>query len=369
MHNYNKDIPGFYEAAGGKRLEGLYNRLFLNIPTTVNFSDNFEIASLKAIEEHFEIFTSDVTVIGSKVIEENVWVGKEGSYKDILLHSSYNSPDGDYPILGGSAHWLKKEDLDTLHVKVRAACKNKDEVKLLCDLLLPHKLQLKNKIYMLVSNFGELSLSPLPTLEVSGNLTLNYGAGFEEFHDKVIDSLKTKTSGLYLFSGPPGTGKSSYIKYLTTCDIGRKIVYIPGGMIQQLVSPEMVPLLVDNKNIILVIEDAEKALISRETSTDTDMVQTILNLTSGFLGDAANVSIIATFNTAKENIDQALLRKGRLKLSYEFDKLSLEDTIKLAESLKLNTSGITEGMTLADIYHMEDQPGYEKPEERRVGFF
>lgn len=370
MHIYNKQLADIYEKPNAKRLEYLYNKLFETIPTTVTFSDNFEMDSLKAIEENFDIFTSDITVVGLRLVEENVWVGKEGTiYEDILLHSSYRSPDGDHPMLGTVYGNVKKEDLDSMHVSVRAACQDKEKAKLLCDLLLPHKLQLKNKIYMLTASYGELSLSPLPTMEVSSNLALNYGAEFESFHDKLIDSLKTKTSGLYLFSGPPGTGKSSYIKYLTSCDIGRKIVYIPGGMIEQLVSPEMVPLLVENKNIILVIEDAEKALISREVSANTDMVQTVLNLTSGFLGDAANVSIIATFNTSKDNIDSALLRKGRLKLSYEFDKLSLDDTVKLAESLGLNTSGITEGMTLADIYHMEEQPGYEKPEEKRVGFF
>lgn len=369
MHSYNTHLANIYEKPNAKRLEHLYNKLFETIPTTVGFSDNFEMACLDAIKEHFDIFTSDITVVGSRFVEENVWVGKKGTYTDILLHSSYRSPDGDHPMLGSVYNNVKKEDIDSMHISVRAACKNKEEAKLLCDLLLPHKLQLKNKIYMLTASYGELSLSPLPTMEVNGNLALNYGAEFEAFHEKIMDSLKTKTSGLYLFSGPPGTGKSSYIKYLTTCDIGRKIVYIPGGMIEQLVSPEMVPLLVENKNIILVIEDAEKALISREVSANTDMVQTVLNLTSGFLGDAANVSIIATFNTSKDNIDQALLRKGRLKLSYEFDKLSLDDTIKLAESLGLNTSGVNEGMTLADIYHMEEQPGYEKPEEKRVGFF
>jgi hypothetical protein len=370
MHSYNTHLADIYEKPNSKRLEHLYNRLFKNIPTTVTFSDNFEMDSLKAIEEHFDIFSSDITVVGSRFVEENVWVGKEGEYKDILLHSSYRSPDGDHPMLGAVyGNSVKKEDIDSMHVSVRAACKDREEAKRLCDLLLPFKLQLKNKIYMLTASYGELNLSPLPTMDVNSNLALNYGSEFEAFHEKLMDSLKTKTSGLYLFSGPPGTGKSSYIKYLTTCDIGRKIVYIPGGMIEQLVSPEMVPLLVENKNIILVIEDAEKALISREVSANTDMVQTVLNLTSGFLGDAANVSIIATFNTSKDNIDSALLRKGRLKLSYEFDKLSLDDTIKLAESLGLNTSGITEGMTLADIYHMEEQPGYEKPEEKRVGFF
>lgn len=367
MHSYNNNLADIYEKPNSKRLEHLYNKLFTIIPTTVSFSDNFEMNSLKAIEEYFDIFTSDITVVGSRLVEENVWVGK-GTYNDILLHTSYRSADGDHPLLGAAYGNIKKEDLDSMHVSVRAACKNKEEAKLLCDLLLPHKLQLKNKIYMLTANYGELSLSPLPTMNVNNDLALNYGVEFEDFHTKLIDSLKTKTSGLYLFSGPPGTGKSSYIKYLTSCDIGRKIVYIPGGMIEQLVSPEMVPLLVENKNIILVIEDAEKALISREISANTDMVQTVLNLTSGFLGDAANVSIIATFNTSKENIDPALLRKGRLKLSYEFDKLSLKDSIKLAEALGLNTSGITEGMTLAEIYHMEEQPGYMQPEEKRVGF-
>lgn len=368
MHSYNTLLANIYEKPNAKRLEHLYNILFETIPTTVTFSDNFEMDSLKAIEEHFDIFSSDITVVGSRLVEENVWVGKKGTYRDILLHSSYRSPDGDHPMLGALYGNVKKEDIDSMHVSVRAACKNKEEAKLLCDLLLPHKLQLKNKIYMLTASYGELSLSPLPTMDVNSSLALNYGTEFEDFHEKIMDSLKTKTSGLYLFSGPPGTGKSSYIKYLTTCDIGRKIVYIPGGMIEQLVSPEMVPLLVENKNIILVIEDAEKALISREVSANTDMVQTVLNLTSGFLGDAANVSIIATFNTSKDNIDSALLRKGRLKLSYEFDKLSLDDTIRLAKSLGLNTAEITEGMTLADIYHMEEQPGYTPPTEGRIGF-
>jgi SpoVK/Ycf46/Vps4 family AAA+-type ATPase len=222
---------------------------------------------------------------------------------------------------------------------------------------------------MMTSNFGEISLTPLPTMEVSNDLRLNYGDSFNEFHEKMLHSLKNETSGLYLFSGPPGTGKSSYIKYLTSCDVGRKIVYVPGAMIEKLVAPELVPILLENRDIILVLEDAEKALISREVSAHTDMVQTILNLTSGFLGDAANVSIIATFNTDKENIDEALLRKGRLKLSYEFDKLSLEDTLRLAESLGKNCEGITEGMSLADIYYIEKQSGYKKTEEKRVGFF
>jgi hypothetical protein len=141
MHSYNTLLANIYEKPNAKRLEHLYNILFETIPTTVTFSDNFEKDSLKAIEEHFDIFTSDITVVGSRLVEENVWVGKKGTYRDILLHSSYRSPDGDHPMLGAVYGNVKKEDIDSMHVSVRAACKNKEEAKLLCDLLLPHKLQ------------------------------------------------------------------------------------------------------------------------------------------------------------------------------------------------------------------------------------
>lgn len=369
MHTSNQQMHNFYELQNAKKLEFLYNKLKGVVPTSLGFTDTFEMSVLKEIEKHFDVFSSDITVINNRVVEENVWIGKDGEYKDVFMQTSYKSADGEYFHLASIFSDLKKKDLDDMHVHVRVVVEDRSNVKQLCDLLLPHKLVRKNKIYMLTATYGELSLSPLPTMEVSGDLALNYGQNFLEFHDKLIDSLKTATSGLYLFNGPPGTGKSSYIKYLTSCDIERKIVYLPGGLVEKLTSPELVPLLLENKDIILVIEDAEKALVSREIATDSDVVQTILNLTSGFLGDAANVSIIATFNTGKDNIDSALLRKGRLKLSYEFGKLSLEDTIRLAESLNLNTEGITEGMTLADIYHMEDQPGYKKAEEKRVGFF
>jgi ATP-dependent 26S proteasome regulatory subunit len=146
------------------------------------------------------------------------------------------------------------------------------------------------------------------------------------------------------------------------------VAYIPVGLIGALVSPDMLPLLMDNKDVVLVIEDAEKALLSRDVSGNSEIVSTILNLTDGFIGDALNISIIATFNTEKENIDQALLRKGRLRLSYEFKKLSKEDGRTLARSIGKPEENITGEMSLAEIYNMDDDTGYKEIEQRRVGF-
>jgi SpoVK/Ycf46/Vps4 family AAA+-type ATPase len=221
---------------------------------------------------------------------------------------------------------------------------------------------------MLSSEYGDLAFTALPVPTADMDLALNYGDSFLDIHTKLVDNLNNTTSGLYLFYGAPGTGKSSYIKYLLSAGIDRKIAYIPVGLIDKLTHPDMLPLLMNNKNIILVLEDAEKALLSREISQDSSIVSTILNLTDGFIGQAINISIVATFNTAKDKIDEALLRKGRLRMSHEFKKLPVANCKKIASSLGVNPEHITEDMSLAEIYNYEEDANYKAPEERRVGF-
>jgi ATP-dependent 26S proteasome regulatory subunit len=96
-------------------------------------------------------------------------------------------------------------------------------------------------------------------------------------------------------------------------------------------------------------------------------VSNILNLTDGVLGEALNIHVIATFNTEKENIDEALLRSGRLIAEHKFDKLNVEDSNKLLE--KLGKSHRTDKpMPLCDIYTADlDQIRSEKG-EKKIGF-
>ena len=68
--------------------------------------------------------------------------------------------------------------------------------------------------------------------------------------------------------------------------------------------------------------------------------------------------IIATFNCDLTTIDPALLRKGRLIANHQFDKLDLESSRILSEKLGYGTDGVTEPMTLAEIFN---QGGEEKP--------
>ena len=92
-------------------------------------------------------------------------------------------------------------------------------------------------------------------------------------------------------------------------------------------------------------------------------------MTDGLLSDCVNISIICTFNTSSSNIDQALLRKGRLFYHYNFDKLSVEKSKLLAGKLN-KIIDIKEPMSLADIYFAEENVNVQniKKERKTIGF-
>lgn len=134
-------------------------------------------------------------------------------------------------------------------------------------------------------------------------------------------------------------------------------------MLSVISSPGFITYVMDNKNSIILIEDAEEVLsIDRNSATNN-----LLGLTDGFLKDALNLKIICTFNCHIGKIDPALMRKGRLYYEYKFDKLSIEECEELAEFLKMDRE-ITEPMTLAEFFIKEDNHCDDSFEERTIGF-
>jgi SpoVK/Ycf46/Vps4 family AAA+-type ATPase len=123
------------------------------------------------------------------------------------------------------------------------------------------------------------------------------------------------------------------------------------------------------KNSVLCIEDAEDILRSR-VSTHNTAVTNILNMTDGLLGKIANLKIICTLNH-EEDIDRALLRRGRLKLKYEFKPLSAEKATKLAKKLGKDVE-FKEEMLLSDIYNYGEIVDFDNPEpdinKKKIGF-
>lgn len=227
--------------------------------------------------------------------------------------------------------------------------------------------RVKSNIQLIRSDMGHLDTEeydlPIPKM----NLELNYGSSFLKIHDVIVERLNEQNGkGIILLHGDPGTGKTSYIKYLTSLINDKDILFIPPSMAEMLSEPSIIPFLMEHKNSILIIEDAERVISDREGNGSPAGVSNILNLTDGILGDCLSIQIVATFNMKREKIDQALLRKGRLIAEHKFEKLSIEDTKKLLKSLKKEHE-INEPMCLADIYNI-DVEVYKSNKSSKIGF-
>ena len=221
-------------------------------------------------------------------------------------------------------------------------------------------------------NLVKVEMGHLDTEEYDLNvpdidLGLNYGSEFEKIHNVIVKRLNAPhDKGIVLFHGDPGTGKTSYLKYLTRLIEDKEILFIPPSMAESLSEPSIIPFLMEHKNSILIIEDAERVIADREGNGSSAGVSNILNLTDGILGDCLNIQIVATFNMKREKIDQALLRKGRLIAEHKFTALNVDDSNKLLKSLGKEKT-VDKPTTLADIYNIDEEV-YKTENKTNIGF-
>ena len=224
------------------------------------------------------------------------------------------------------------------------------------------------EISLVINGRNGLNTTSIKIKKPALDLSVHYNDDLKPQHEKILQTLKEKDkSGLYLFHGVPGTGKSTYIRYLTR-SISKKVIFISPGLAANMDTPDVTSLLIDNANTVFVIEDAEELLGSRDNGKNSG-ISTLLNLTDGLLGESLGIQIIATFNTDLRNIDKALLRKGRLIVLYDFKALSVEKSIALLKYTGCTDYPIKGPMTLAEIFNAgEEGYGFEKNARPQIGF-
>src|SRR5690606_9535476 len=80
-----------------------------------------------------------------------------------------------------------------------------------------HKKRTKPTISLLVDSGRRLSIENLEITKPKLNIEDNYNDDFINIHQTILSRLqKNKDKGLVLLHGKPGTGKTSYIRYLIT---------------------------------------------------------------------------------------------------------------------------------------------------------
>ncbi len=190
------------------------------------------------------------------------------------------------------------------------------------------------------------------------NIDTNYNDDVP--YDEMNNIIREDKAGLIMLYGKPGTGKTSLVKSLINDNRETNFIFVDTSVCESISDGLFLDFLQDNKNAVIVFEDCEKLLSSRDNGHN-ESIGTILNLTDGIIAESMKIKFICTFNCDLDNVDDALLRKGRLSLKYEFKELSLEKT-------KLIYPEATEPMTLADAHNAHKKNDFSVKKRKKIGF-
>ena len=303
----------------------------------------------------------------------------------------YNNPKIDIGISDDKGKLIEYHEI--LKPPFGSKLRNDDIDKKIIDIFRKTKVDYKDErisIGMVSMENGELFIEDFYLDDKIQEMVypdLHYGKNFENFHKKLVNKLKTNTKGLVLLHGVPGTGKTFYIRQLLKelTKTNANILYFSPAMVDSITDPSFINFIAewsnsfDDKKGIILIEDAEPLLESRQTGRNMGITN-LLNLTDGLLNDILGVQIIATFNIDIQNIDPALMRPERLIARKEFIKLNKANSLKLAKKIGISEKSIDKiinnnkdkKVTLADIYALKKNNEILEhaiePDKKKIGF-
>ena len=250
-------------------------------------------------------------------------------------------------------------EIDTYYCQILHDGSNPELIAALTELACHFKERQRRQpleINLIVQSGSRLELKAMEIKRTKLDLDLFYDDDFKETDNIIRQRLnKNNDKGIVLLHGLPGTGKTTYLRYLIG-KIRKRVMFLSPTVAGNLMNPDFIEMLIDNPNTVVIIEDAENIIMDRRYNSGS-AVSNLLNISDGLLADFLNVQLICTFNNSLTLVDSALMRKGRLIAKYEFGKLSVAKAQRLSRHLGLNTE-INQPMTIAEIAnpHEKEQP-------------
>lgn len=200
----------------------------------------------------------------------------------------------------------------------------------------------------------------------------NYVQEVLDGYEYIIAEIRRESpiGRLSIIYGDPGSGKTYLIRGLINEIPDAIFVLVPSHLVEDLAGPQLVPMLIRARSlagtdspIVLVIEDADKALVPREQGS-LAAISSLLNVSDGILGHTLNLRVVCTTNAKLEEIDPALKRAGRLSLQLNIGLLSPEKCNEIYKRLMDGNTAIFENpLPLAEVYRFANTESYADSDE------
>ena len=184
------------------------------------------------------------------------------------------------------------------------------------------------------------------------------GESLESYYERYMSS----NANILLLIGPPGTGKTTFIRGLLSHTNSSAIVTYDAGILEK---DGFFARFIEDDTGVMVLEDSDAFLKSR--SDGNTMMHRFLNVGDGLVTTKGKKMIFSTNLPSIRDIDSALVRPGRCFDIVTFAPLSQEDAEALATKLGVTIEGTQKSWSIAEIFNKQTHAAVAAT-NRKVGF-
>ena len=221
--------------------------------------------------------------------------------------------------------------------------------------------EVHNVIEWLYSNDGQSIEVPLrgDRLPVDEMYPWLEGETLADYYERFMHS----EASILLLIGPPGTGKTTFIRGLLQHTKQSAIVTYDATI---LAKDFLFAQFIEGDRNVMVIEDADNFLGNR--SDGNGLMHKFLNVGDGLVTTKNKKLIFSTNLPSIKDIDPALIRPGRCFDIVNFDPLSYDQATKLAEKIGVVFDKTNDGQySIAEIFNKQSHAA-KAPRKRTMGF-